>query len=429
MNQPLNIIINACNEPQAARLIARICEQSRKEDNVLVLSYRSTREYLAMLSAMQAAYRNLAVIELNAISSLMDHRNFAQELFPRNSWLVYLDADEWVTESFLDAIRDMAHRPESADVILLRRANMMHEGQLRIPELEWSARETDYQAWPDLQARVLRNIPENLWVVQDGHEVIRFNRADECFRPGATIIHHKDKRSYSNATYDKAKLPSIRMIPPDGFFRGEFKWDSYVWEEVVANNCYRMPVAFLPDDVVIDVGAHIGCFSYAAIMRGAGKVVSIEAHPQNSAKRSSNLQGFANSVELFGAVWPDESAKFSMPLFEKSDDNTGGASLVASEEQSIPVFALDKIIEQHAINSRIAFLKVDCEGSEYRILMDSKKLSLIETIALEYHPHAVQSSATVVDLENFLRAQGFHLIKQQVSDGFGYLWAVNKNRF
>jgi len=431
VKRPLNIVINACNEPQAPRLIGRICEQTRTGDKVLVLSYRSTLDYLLMLHALQAAYRNLAVVELNVLNSLMDHRNFAQEFFPADSWLVFLDADEWVLESFLDCIRDTVYRPESAEVILLRRANMMHEGSIRIPELEWENREVNYQAWPDLQARVLRNKPENKWVMQDGHEIIRFTKVDECPRPGATIIHHKDRRSYFNTTYDKTKLPDKKLIPPDGFFRSEFKWDSYVWEEVVASNCYRMPVTFLPDDVVIDVGAHIGCFSYAALMRGARRVISFEGQRQNFAKLSDNLAGFTNSDAFIAAVWPDESAKFTMPTFVENDSNTGGCSLVSANEDDVhlPVFTLDKIIDRHSVNSRIAFLKVDCEGSEYRILMDSKMLGLIDQIALEYHPHAVQSSATVEDLEMYLRSQGFSTIKQRVSEGFGYLWAINTNRF
>ena len=45
--------------------------------------------------------------------------------------------------------------------------------------------------------------------------------------------------------------------------------DSAIFTNVVDDNEYNLPQSFEPDDIVVDIGAHIGGFSYAALERGA----------------------------------------------------------------------------------------------------------------------------------------------------------------
>ena len=55
-----------------------------------------------------------------------------------------------------------------------------------------------------------------------------------------------------------------------------------IFKLVVDENEYNLPPRFNPDDIVIDIGAHIGGFSYASLS-AVQKVYAFEAHPENHA--------------------------------------------------------------------------------------------------------------------------------------------------
>src|SRR4051812_882477 len=48
--------------------------------------------------------------------------------------------------------------------------------------------------------------------------------------------------------------------------------DEGVFHAVNTHNEYRLPQAFRADDVIIDIGMHIGSFCYAALTRGSNHV-------------------------------------------------------------------------------------------------------------------------------------------------------------
>src|SRR6185295_14893401 len=57
--------------------------------------------------------------------------------------------------------------------------------------------------------------------------------------------------------------------------------DQTIFNDVVLFNEYQLPPRFGPDDVVIDVGTHIGSFAHAVLSRGCGKVYCVEADRTN----------------------------------------------------------------------------------------------------------------------------------------------------
>ena len=82
--------------------------------------------------------------------------------------------------------------------------------------------------------------------------------------------------------------------------------DADIYHEVVVANTYRMPATFEPEDVIVDIGSHIGCFSLAALARGARNVIAVEADPDNYALAQQNLKTFLNEGRahmLHKAVW------------------------------------------------------------------------------------------------------------------------------
>src|SRR6476659_8442412 len=80
--------------------------------------------------------------------------------------------------------------------------------------------------------------------------------------------------------------------------------DEAIFHHLVDDDEYRLPASFDPEDVIVDVGAHIGSFCYAALARGAGRVHGYEADPRNFACAAANLRPFGDRIRLaHRAVW------------------------------------------------------------------------------------------------------------------------------
>ena len=97
------------------------------------------------------------------------------------------------------------------------------------------------------------------------------------------------------------------------------------------------------------------------------------------------------------------------------DGGGGGHSiykdLVSSSDDAfieVKSISLKDIFIDNKLN-KIDFLKIDCEGAEYKILFNTPKkvLKKIKKIALEYHQ---MDGFSVEDLKEFLSNNGFKVI-------------------
>ena len=185
----------------------------------------------------------------------------------------------------------------------------------------------------------------------------------------------------------------------------------------------------MKDDLVIDVGAHIGAFSKLAIDRGASKVFAFEVDTENYMIAKSNLTKFIsrgqitlNQTAVWGSVEPKEKLYFGGYENWEENVNTGGGRLSTKPTtQKVKLVSLDNIIDTSLMNERkrIKFLKIDCEGSEWPILFTSQKLNQIDMISGELHelPESSEefqqfkvpgvSEYTAVELGKHLMSQGF----------------------
>ena len=216
--------------------------------------------------------------------------------------------------------------------------------------------------------------------------------------------------------------------------------DSEIFQLVVDGNEYNLPQRFQPDDVVIDIGAHIGGFSYAALERGAGKVYAFEAHPENHAIASKNVERFGGKASCRQqAVWRSDQP--SQTLYNADlagNSNTGGISLLWNDEgQAVETISLDQILSEASdgFQRRIRLLKIDCEGSEYPILFTSKQLHIVDEICGEYHEvsaELIPDRAKVPGrferfdrfaLKEFFEEQGWSIVLEPKSEALGLFHA------
>jgi hypothetical protein len=87
--------------------------------------------------------------------------------------------------------------------------------------------------------------------------------------------------------------------------------------------------------------------------------------------------------------------------------------------------SFEQVVERHG--GKIDLLKVDCEGSEYRIILDSPVAAWrgIENVLLEYHPDPRHSWS---DIALFLEDQGFDVRKHQIDAvGRGTVWSARRH--
>ncbi len=159
-------------------------------------------------------------------------------------------------------------------------------------------------------------------------------------------------------------------------------WDLNIWQPVVLGNEYRLPPRFEPADVIVDVGGHIGAFAHACLMRGAGKVITCEPHPENLKLLRRNLARYGDRVEIIpAAVWPADEPAFMSPA-EDDPHNTGGGTVCRGRGLPVGTITLAEVLAR--AGGPVRLLKLDCEGAEYSIL-DGVDSSQVQQICGEAH--------------------------------------------
>ena len=146
-------------------------------------------------------------------------------------------------------------------------------------------------------------------------------------------------------------------------------------------------------DTIDNNQENIGSFTYACLKRGAKNIYSYEAERQNYGMSQKNIKwgierGYVNLYNL--AVFRSDIQEDKILITHSTVDrkNTGGISVIWHGNKEIysygkiDTICLDRILEKF---KKVKLMKIDCEGSEYPILLTSKMLNRIEYICGEYH--------------------------------------------
>src|SRR3569832_1473128 len=123
-------------------------------------------------------------------------------------------------------------------------------------------------------------------------------------------------------------------------------------------------------DQVLDLGCHVGTFSVGAAARKR-KVVAVDASSAHVAlvKASAAANRFADFSVHWRAI--DETRK-SVHIVERGIW-TSALDTASAESVAVPACTLDEFASE-AIDGRIAFLKMDIEGSELGAIRSGKRL-------------------------------------------------------
>ena len=204
-------------------------------------------------------------------------------------------------------------------------------------------------------------------------------------------------------------------------------WDRDIWLSVTAGNEYGLAARFGPGDVVLDIGAHIGAFSYLALDHGAGRVVSVEPDPENAYYLRHNVHMACGATDRCVIVTAAAGEADGTAEFTAHPVNTGGGAVGAGEGRRFPVavVAFDRLVDFAAGESgTIRLLKLDCEGSEWPVLHTSRRLHRVRAIVGEYHvPESGRGSGGAEELDGLLRGAGFEVLTRPTAGRMGLFTA------
>jgi FkbM family methyltransferase len=229
------------------------------------------------------------------------------------------------------------------------------------------------------------------------------------------FLQHYRHRTYTDLTRGLLELLQERIgahVPRDGdlISIGKF-WirsdnisqDLVIVQDIYENDAYRIslhPVMIHSAEVIVDIGAHIGCFARLCHERNPqAKIICVEACPENLDALRANVGHFAEIVHaactyesepiaLLNSVWPNcESTGSSVvvPVSELRDSRGKQEGYrYRYDSRPLPKITLEELMDRFGVDY-IDLLKLDCEGSELSILGETSSIERIRFIVGEYH--------------------------------------------
>ena len=179
------------------------------------------------------------------------------------------------------------------------------------------------------------------------------------------------------------------------------------------------------NDIVIDIGAHIGIFSlYASKFCVNGKILCYEPSENFQLLQSNISQNQIKNIFPHNIAVSKSNDVIALYI---NPDNTAH-SICDSTSKSIQVKSrtLQNIFDSNKLEI-CDYLKLDCEGAEYEIIesLPNEYFKKIKQIYIEYH----FSDSKHDELDNMIKKlelMSFSIIKESLEQGIGTIFAVNK---
>ena len=188
-------------------------------------------------------------------------------------------------------------------------------------------------------------------------------------------------------------------------------------QEIHAENTYQIQKGDISDNsVVIDIGAHIGVFSVLAAAQAENVTVySFEPEPdnfqllvRNTARNHLESQVHPISLAVSNTSTPKKLVRST------ASDTAHSLMPGKSPDDEIKDFVevncttLLDIFRTYEID-KCDILKLDCEGEEYNILLNTPDEILAKVVKIVSEYHDGLSEYSHQDLANFLRERNFRV--------------------
>jgi FkbM family methyltransferase len=198
-------------------------------------------------------------------------------------------------------------------------------------------------------------------------------------------------------------LDKLEYVDLDQYTKFECKYPEFSWDnnepylskiindEIFVNNIYTKHFKVKEGDVVMDIGANVGAFSFEALQKNIKHLYSIEPSSLLLPTLTKNLKS-ETEVDIINLGIGNEKA--TDKILSKEDS----INIYDNINSSYNTTTFSQLIEDYKIET-IDFLKCDCEGGEYFIFTKENEewiKSNVKKIAGEFHLWGVPSA-----LDNF----------------------------
>ena len=204
--------------------------------------------------------------------------------------------------------------------------------------------------------------------------------------------------------------------------------DVWVLKETILDRTYELAgVPMQKGWTLVDIGAALGDFTvWSAQQVNPGRVIAVEPSPTSVELLEENvhLNGLENVSICEDAVGSENGTSFlNMVTGEAALHSTADSSSSARRIE-VKTLTLETLFEQNDVTA-CDYLKLDCEGAEYDILMHARPelLDRIARICMEVHDGVTVYSRH--DLQRFLERNGYvvRVTPNPVHDHLAYLYA------
>ncbi len=177
------------------------------------------------------------------------------------------------------------------------------------------------------------------------------------------------------------------------------------------------------NNIVLDIGAHIGLFSIVAaqIVGSGGKVYAFEPTPKTNAllNKTVNINKQQQVIEIRTEAMGAQPGKTVFFISDREGDN--GNSLVSYKEDrkingiDITVQSIDNFVKEKKLQ-KINFIKIDVEGAEFDVLHGAVETfnKFKPACILSIHPDAIAVKGDkLADIYDFIKKINYYFFSKE----------------
>jgi len=198
------------------------------------------------------------------------------------------------------------------------------------------------------------------------------------------------------------------------------------FSDIWYHHAYTKHFSIPSSSVVVDVGANVGVFSTLAA-RTARVVYALEPSSSNFSLLRANTARAANVIAL-NLACARENGRASLDVSSDPVSFSLALQSPSSNQETVEAINLTTLFDRYKIE-RCDFLKLDCEGCEFEIILDSDAVAIdrVDRIVMEYHDHR-SDRFSHHDLLHTLKRFGFEAVSYHPNGTHGMIAAARQKK-
>lgn len=189
--------------------------------------------------------------------------------------------------------------------------------------------------------------------------------------------------------FPKNKLIDLKLRTGGSITLRAGTTDRGTFNEIWLRDMYQPSEFHIRDGMqIVDIGAHIGLFAiWASQKNPSGQIVAIEPSKENFELLQRNIrQCGVKNINVHNAAVSDRPGTLRLYLSNRDPDCHNIFVDESGEYEEVKAVTIEEIMRDAQL-SEINYIKIDCEGAEYDILLNanSTMLAKMELVALEVH--------------------------------------------